>query len=157
MIKVRICSEHKYDIILGKGKKPLKSAYELASLPYMPHHAVFKKSATTPLTSTLDPLSLQRKVASLSLFYRYYFGHCSDELAACIPPPMARPRSIRQATFAHNYCVELSNARINRFSDGFIPSTSHLWNSLPSSVFPASFNLPSFKRQAYHHLRDQMA
>ena len=105
------------------------------------------------LTSTLDPLSLRRKVASLSLFYRYYFGHCSDELATCIPPPMARPRSTRQATFAHNYCVELSNARINRFSDGFFPSTSHLWNSLPSSVFPASFNLPSFKRQVYHHLR----
>ena len=109
------------------------------------------------LTSTLDPLSLWRKVASLSLFYRYYFGHCSDELATCIPPPMARPRSTRQATFAHNYCVELSNARINRFSDGFFPSTSHLWNSLPSSVFPASFNLPSFKRQVYHHLRGQMA
>ena len=109
------------------------------------------------LTSTLDPLSLRRRVASLSLFYRYYFGHCSDELAACIPPPLARPRSTRQATFAYNYCVELSNARINRFSDGFFPSTSHLWNSLPSSVFPASFNLPSFKRQVYHHLRDQMA
>ena len=109
------------------------------------------------LTSTLDPLSLRRKVASLSLFYRYYFGHCSDELAACIPPPMAWPRSTRQATFAHNYCVELSNARINQFSDGFFPSTSHLWNSLPSSVFPASFNLPSFKRQVYRHLRDQMA
>ena len=93
------------------------------------------------LTSTLDPLSLRRKVASLSLFYRYYFGHCSDELAACIPPPMARPRSTRQATFAHNYCVELSNARINRFSDGFFPSTSHLWNSLPSSV--GYFRLPS--------------
>ena len=50
------------------------------------------------LTSTLDPLSLRRKVASLSLFYRYYFGHCSDELATCIPPPMARPRFTRQAT-----------------------------------------------------------
>ena len=109
------------------------------------------------LTSTLDSLSLRRKVASLSLFYRYYFGHCSDELATCIPPPMARPRSTRQATFAHNYCVELSNARINRFSNGFFPSTSHLWNSLPSAVFLASFNLPSFKRQVYHHLRDQMA
>ena len=109
------------------------------------------------LTSTLDPLSLRRKVASLSLFYRYYFGHCSDELAACIPPPMTRPHSTHQATLAHNYCVELSNARINRFSDGFFPSTSHLWNSLPSAVFPASFNLPSFKRQVYHHLRDQMA
>ena len=104
------------------------------------------------LTWTLDPLSLRRKVASLSLFYRYYFGHCSDELATCIPPPMARPRSTRQATFAHNYYVELSNARINRFSDGFFPSTYRLQNSLPSSVFPASFNLPSFKRQVYHHL-----
>ena len=109
------------------------------------------------LTSTLDPLSLRRKVASLSLFYRYYFGHCSDELTACIPPPMARSCSTRQATFAHNYCVALSNARINRFSDGFFPSTSHLWNSLPSSVFPAYFNLPSFKWQVYRHLRDQMA
>ena len=108
------------------------------------------------LTLTLDPQSLRRKAASLSLFYRYYFGHCSDELAACIPPPMARPRSTRQTSFAHNYCVELSNARINQFSDGFLPSTSCLWNSLPSSVFLASFNLPSFKRQVYHHLRDQI-
>ena len=118
---------------------------------------IFSVNSDPSLTSTLDPLSLRRKVASLSLFYRYYFGHCSDELATCIPPPMARPRSTRQATFAHNYCVELSNARINRFSDGFFPSTSHLWKSLPSSVFPASFNLPSFKRQVYHHLRGQMA
>ena len=55
------------------------------------------------LTSTLDPLSLRRKAASLSLFYRYYFGHCSDELPACISPPMAWPRSTRQATIAHNY------------------------------------------------------
>ena len=91
------------------------------------------------LTSTLDPLSLRRKVASLSLFYRYYFGHGSDELATCIPSPMARPHSTRQATFAHNHCVELSNARINRFSDGFFPSTSHLWNL----SLPLYFRLPS--------------
>ena len=109
------------------------------------------------LTLTLDPLSLHCKATSLSLFYHYYFGHCSDELATCIPPPMAQPRSTWQATFAHNYCVELSNARIDRFSDGSFPSTSCLWNSPPSSVFPTSFNLPSFKRQVYHHLKDQMA
>ena len=110
------------------------------------------------LTSTLDPLSLRRKVASLSLFYCYYFGHCSDELATCIPPPMARPRSTRQALFAHNYCVELSDARINRFIDGFFPSTSRLWNFLPSSVFPASFNLSSFLQKAgLSPLMDQMA
>ena len=99
------------------------------------------------LTSTLDPLSLRHMVASLTIFYRYYFGHCSDELAAYIPPPMAQPSSTQQASFAHSYCVELPNARINQFSDGFFPSTSRLWNSLPSSVF-----LASFKRQVYHHL-----
>ena len=44
--------------------------------------------------------------------------------------------------FAHNYCVELSNARINQFSDGFFPSTSCLWNSLPP-LFLSSFNFPS--------------
>ena len=91
------------------------------------------------LTSTLDPLSLRHKVASLSFPYRYYFGHCSDELAACIPPPMTRPRSIWQATFAYKYCVVLSNVKINQFSDRFFPSTSCLWISLPTSVFPASF------------------
>ena len=46
----------------------------------------------------------------------------------------------------------LGQARINRFSGGFFPSASHLWNSFPSSVF-----LASFKRQVYHHLRDQMS
>ena len=97
------------------------------------------------LTSALDPLSLCRKVASLSLFYCYYFGHCSEELAACIPPPMAWPCSTQQASFAHNYCVELSNARINQFSDGFFPSASRLWNFLPSSVLPASFTFLSSK------------
>ena len=57
-------------------------------------------------TTTLDPLSLHRKMASLSLFYHYYFGHCSDELVAYIPSPMAQPRSTWQATFAHSYCVQ---------------------------------------------------
>ena len=91
------------------------------------------------LTSTLDPLSLRRGVASLSLFCRCYFGHCSDELATCIPPPMARPRSTRQATFAHNYCVELSNARISRFSGGFFPSAS----TFGTLSLPLCFRLPS--------------
>ena len=98
------------------------------------------------LTSTLDPLSLRRMVASLSLFYRYYFGHCSEELATCIPPPMARPRSTRQASFAHNYCVELSNARINRFSDGFFPSTFCLCNTTFFCI--SRFLQPSFLQKA---------
>ena len=105
------------------------------------------------VTSSLDSLSLRRKVASLSLFYRYYFGHCSEELAGCVPPPLARPRNTRRATFAHRFSVEMCNPRVDRYSDCFFYSTSLLWNSLPDSVFPTTYNLSLFKRQIYRHLR----
>ena len=105
------------------------------------------------LTSSLDPLSLRRKVASLSLFYRYYFGHCSVELLGCVPPPLRRPRNTRQASHSHRYSVEISNPRLNCCNDCFFPSTSKLWNSLPEAVFPVSYDLSSFKRKVYHHLR----
>ena len=71
-----------------------------------PYTSLLNRVESKAIRLIRDPsltLTLRSKVASLSLFYCYYFGHCSDELAACIPPPMAQPRSTRQATFAHNY------------------------------------------------------
>ena len=75
------------------------------------------------LTSTPDTISSLQGDFSV-FFYHYCFGHCSDELAACILPPMDQQCSTHQASFAHNYCVELSNERTNWFSDGFFPFTS---------------------------------
>ena len=37
------------------------------------------------LAGSLEPLSHCRNVASLSLFYRYYFVRCSSELAQLVP------------------------------------------------------------------------
>ena len=37
--------------------------------------------------ASLEPLALCRNVASLSLFYRHYFGRCSSELAQLVPLP----------------------------------------------------------------------
>ena len=37
----------------------------------------------------------RQNVASLSLFYRYYFGSCSSELAQLVPLPYSRGRSTR--------------------------------------------------------------
>ena len=37
----------------------------------------------------------RRNVASLSLFYRYYFGRCSSELAQLVPIPFPRGRASR--------------------------------------------------------------
>ena len=46
------------------------------------------------LAASLEPLAHHRNVASLSLFYRYYFGRCSSELAQLVPLPFSRRRSI---------------------------------------------------------------
>ena len=41
------------------------------------------------LAASLEPLGHRRNVASLSLFYRYYFGRCSSELAQLVPLPFS--------------------------------------------------------------------
>ena len=47
------------------------------------------------LAASLEPLAHRRNVASLSLFYRYYFGRCSSELAQLVLLPFSRGRSTR--------------------------------------------------------------
>ena len=37
--------------------------------------------------ASLEPLIRQQNVASFSLFYGYYFGRCSSELAELVPLP----------------------------------------------------------------------
>ena len=41
------------------------------------------------LADSLEPLAHRRNVASLSLFYRYYFVRCSSELAKLVPRPFS--------------------------------------------------------------------
>ena len=41
------------------------------------------------LAASLEPVALPRKIASLSLFYRYYFGRCSSEMAQLVPLPFS--------------------------------------------------------------------
>ena len=41
------------------------------------------------LAASLEPLAHHQNVASLSLFYRYYFGRCSSELAQLVPLPFS--------------------------------------------------------------------
>ena len=41
------------------------------------------------LAASLEPLAHRRNVASLSLFYRYYFGRCSSEMAQLVPLPFS--------------------------------------------------------------------
>ena len=41
------------------------------------------------LATSLEPLAHYQNVASISVFYRYYFGRCSSELAQLVPLPFS--------------------------------------------------------------------
>ena len=97
------------------------------------------------LTNSLQSLSHRRLVADLSIFYRYFHGHCSQEIKNIIPDPMRRVRTTRSSTHSHPFQVTLPNPRTLAHKSSFIPRTSQLWNSLPPTSFPESYNLSSFK------------
>ena len=55
------------------------------------------------LAASLELLAHRRNVASLSLFYRYYFGRCSSELAQLVPLSFTRGRSTRYSDRLHDF------------------------------------------------------
>ena len=97
------------------------------------------------LTKSLQPLSHRRLVGDLSIFYKYFHGHCSQEIRDIICVPVRHVRTTTSSTHSHPFQVSLPNPRILSHKSSFIPRTCNLWNVLPSSCFPESYNLPSFK------------
>ena len=59
------------------------------------------------IAASLELLTYRRNVASLSLFYRYYFGRCSSELAQVVPLPYSRERSTRYSERLHDFSVTI--------------------------------------------------
>ena len=59
------------------------------------------------LATSLEPLVHRRDIASLSLFYRHYFGRCSFELAQLAPLPFPRGRSTRYSDRLHDFSVTI--------------------------------------------------
>ena len=104
----------------------------------------FRLISSSTLTDSLPSLSFRRDVVSLSLYYRYYFGRCSVELQSCIPPPLNRPRTTRQASQAHQYMQLLSakvelNVSLNRsfllpLSSAMIPFGGFSGDILPNQI-----------------------
>ena len=61
------------------------------------------RTAGPSLAASLEPLAHRRKEASLSLFYNYYFGRCSSELAELVPLPYSQGRSTRYSDRLHDF------------------------------------------------------
>ena len=100
------------------------------------------------LAASLEPLTHCRNVASLSLFFRYYFGRCSSELAQLVPFPFSRRRSTHYSDRLHDFSVTIPRCYKDVYVNSFFPRTARLWNSLPiilwnslPILFPLTYNL----------------
>ena len=90
------------------------------------------------LTNSLQSLPHRRLVADLSIFYRYFHGHCSQEIKNIIPDTVRRIRTTRSSTYSHPFQVTLPKQRTLSHKSFLIPRTFQLWNSLPPTIFPES-------------------
>ena len=114
-----------------------------------------KLTGDPALTNSLDSLAHWRTISALSLYYRYYHGVCSVELKSIIPPKAVFTRNTLFSNAQHPFAVNLDKNRTSAFANTFIPVISRdwNWNSLPATVFPATYNLQLFKTRIHRHLR----
>ena len=77
---IRLCMEHCYHVWAGAASCYLELLDKLQKQ--------ICRTVGLSLADSLEPLAQRRNVASLSLFYRYYNGRCSSELAQLVPLPL---------------------------------------------------------------------
>ena len=108
--------------------------------------------AGASVAASLEPLAHRRNVANSSLFYRYYFGRCSSELAQLVPLPFSQGRSTPYSDRLHDFSVIIPRCYKDVFVNSFLPRTARLWNSLPIECLPLTYNLNGFKARINRHL-----
>ena len=80
----------------------------------------------------------------LSLFYRYYFGRCSSELAEQVPLPYSWGRSTHYSDRLHDFSITIPRRYKDVYVNSFFPCPAILWNSLPIECFPLTYDLNGF-------------
>ena len=81
------------------------------------------------LAASLEPLVHLWNVASVSLFYTYYFGRCFLELAELVLLPFSRGRSTCYFDRLHDFSVSIPRCYKDVYVNSFFPRTavSFLW------------------------------
>ena len=82
------------------------------------------------LAASIEPLAHCQNVASLNLFYGYYFGRYSSELAQLVPFPYSRGKSTGYSDRLHDFSVIIPRCYKDIYANSFFPHTAKLWNSL---------------------------
>ena len=82
------------------------------------------------LAAFLEQLAHHWNVASLSHFYRYFFGRCSSELAELVSLPYSWGRCTRYSDRLHDFSVTIPRSYKDVYVNSFFPCTARLWNIL---------------------------
>ena len=85
------------------------------------------KTVGPSLAASLEPLAHCQNVTSLSLFYRYYFGSCSSELAQLVPLPFSQRRSTRYADRFHHFSATIPKHNKDVYLNSFFPRTARIF------------------------------
>ena len=104
------------------------------------------------LAFSFEPSAHRGNVASLSLFYTYYFGRCSSEQAQLVPLPFSGARSTRYSDRLHDSSITILRCYKDVYAKSFFPRTARLWNSQPIESFPLTYNLNGLKSRINRHL-----
>ena len=107
------------------------------------------RTVSPSLPASLELLAHRRNLASLSHFYRYYFGRYSSELAQLVPLPYSRGRSTRYSDRLHDFSVTVPKCYKDVYVNSFFPRTARLWNFLPIECFSLTYDLSAFKMKVY--------
>ena len=77
--------------------------------------------------ASLQSLAHHQDVASLSLFYRCYFGRCFSELSELLPLHHVRGHSTRYSNSLHDFVVTVPQYSKEVYANSFFPWTAKLW------------------------------
>ena len=103
------------------------------------------------LAASLETLVHHRNVATLSLFYKYYLGRCSLELAQLVPLPFSQGSPTRYSDRLHDFSVTIPSYK-DVYVNSFFPRTARFWNSLLIECLPLTYDLSGFKSRINRHL-----
>ena len=92
------------------------------------------------VAASLEPLTHHRNVASLTLFYRYYSGRCSSELAQLVPLPFSQGGLLIILIDCMIFLSPFSCYK-DVYVNSFFPSTARPWNFLPIECFLLTYDL----------------
>ena len=95
---------------------------------------------------SLEPVTHRQNVASLSLFYRFYFGRCLSELPELVPLPITGP-----LVGLHNFYVIIRRC-FKDICQHFFSRTARLWSFLSAKYFPLTCHVYGFKSRVNRHV-----